>query len=92
MNPVRGDDEQRAGPDLGLLVADLRPQAALHDEHDLLGFVAVLGDHDAVAVDDARQHRLLPRDCLAKDARYVFDDRELVPRRDLSHSDLQAPV
>src|ERR1700690_2027395 len=77
---------------LVLLVADPGPEPALLDEHDLLGLVAVVGNHDPVPVDDARKHRLLARDRLAKDAGYVFDGRELVPGRDLSHEALHAPV
>ena len=92
VDPVRGDDQQRAGADLGFLVADLGPQAALLDEHQLLGRMAVVGDDDAAPVDDPGHHRLLAGHRLAEDAGHVLDGRELVPGGDLSHSDPPAQV
>ena len=85
MGVVRGDDQQRAGPDFGLLIADLGPQPALLHQHDLLGLVEVLRDHDPALVDDAGHHRLLARHRLAEDAGNVLHRRELVPGRDLAH-------
>src|SRR5699024_4792471 len=86
-DPVGRDDQQRPWPHLRLLVADLRPQPAALDEHQLLRRMAVLGYHDATAVDDTREHRLLARHGLAEDARDVLDGRELVPGRDLAHQE-----
>ena len=73
------------GPDLGLLVTDLGPQPTLLDEHQLLGWMAVVGDDDPAPVDDPGHHRLLARDRLAEDAGHVLDGRELVPGGDLTH-------
>ena len=86
VDPVGRHHEQRAGPDLGLLVTDPGPQSALLDEHDLLGLVMVVGDHHAAAIDDPGEHRLLARDGLPEDARDVLDGGKVVPFGDLAHS------